>query len=131
MKKVLSIACIVLIFTALFMPAVLAAEESDYLYDNASLLNDSEFNEVQNELKTVSQAHGIDVIVLTVNDYQTFFSEYFDKSFNTIDDAAEYVCKNVLENENNVILMISMSGCTISFPSFFRWYCWRPSGHSS
>ncbi|MBQ7505085.1 MAG: TPM domain-containing protein [Ruminococcus sp.] len=109
MKKVLSIACIALLLTALFMPAVLAEEETNYIYDNASLLNDSEYSEVQSALKTVSKAHGIDVIALTVDDYQEFFSKQYNKDFNTIDDASEYVCKNVLYNKNNVLLMISMS----------------------
>lgn len=109
MKKVLSIACIALLLTALFMPAVFAEEETQYIYDNASLLNESELSEVKNDLQTVSQKHCIDVVVLTVNDYQSYFSEYFNQNFSTIDDACEYVCKDVLYNKNNVLLMVSMS----------------------
>ena len=109
MKKVLSIACIALILAALLSPMVYAADENEYIYDNAFLLNESEYANVQSSLKTVSEKHGIDVIILTVDDYQEFFSKKFNQNFSTIDDASEYVCKNVLNNKNNVLLMISMA----------------------
>lgn len=109
MKKVLSIAVIALILAALLTPMVYAADDTQYVFDNASLLSDDDLGEVESSLKTVSEKHGVDVVVLTVDDYKSFFSEYFNKDFYTIDDAAEYVCKDVLENENNVILMVSMA----------------------
>ena len=104
MKKVLSIACIVLIFVP-----VASAAENEYIYDNASLLSDSEYTNVQNALKATTDKYGIEVVILTVYDYEEFFSENFSENFYTIDDAAEFVCKSVLDNKNNVILIISMA----------------------
>ncbi|MCR5652991.1 MAG: TPM domain-containing protein [Ruminococcus sp.] len=108
MKKVLSIACVILIIAALLMPVVSA--DSKYIIDSASLLNDSETAEVDDALAGVSGKYGIDVMVFTLSDYQQFFEENYNENFSTIDDAAEFVCKDLLQNPDNVILMISMSG---------------------
>lgn len=109
MKKVLSIAIIAFILAALLAPMAYA-EDSDYIYDNALLLNDNELNEVRDSLETVSNKYGVQTVIITMNNYRDFFSEYFEQDFYDIDSASEYVCRDVLENKNNVLLMISMDG---------------------
>ncbi len=109
MKKVLSIACVILILAALFIPVVSAEDSSSYIYDTADLLNDSEVSTVDSALTDVSGKYGVDVIILTTYDYKEFFSENYNESFYDIDDAAEYLCKDLFRNKNNVVLIISMA----------------------
>ena len=109
MKKVLSVACIALILATLFVPIVSASDNTGFLFDNTSLLSDSEASAVEEALAAPSEKYGVDVIILTVNDFEEFFSENYNENFYDINDAAEYLCKDVLPNKNNVVLMVSMA----------------------
>lgn len=102
MKKVLSIACIALILTALLLPTVYASD-SYLLLDNAGLLSESEAAEVEKELLEVSNKYNYDVAVLTVDNYRTDFGT----EFSDIKDAALYYCQEYL-SQNSVVFVISM-----------------------
>ncbi len=98
MKRVISIALAALILAALCMTAV-SAFDNPPMYDEAELLTESDNREVQAKLQEVTDKHGVDVAVLTVDNYEE----------STIDEAAENVCKySGALAEDCVLFMISM-----------------------
>lgn len=104
MKKVLSIAVVAFILAALFIPVVSAASTRP-LFDDAQLLDDNEVVEVQTALRNVTDKYGVEVSVVTLNDYTEVFGA------GTIDDAAETFCKSgEYISKDCVVLMISMAG---------------------
>lgn len=105
MKKVLSIAIVALILAALCIPVISsAATKSALLFDEAGLLDESDNTEIKNLLVEVSNKHGVDVAIVTVQDFAETFKT------NTIREADEYFCKESgYVSTDCVTLMISMS----------------------
>ena len=109
MKKILSIAFIVLILAAIFAPAVSAStSEEASLWDLAGLLNDSEYSEVASALTNVSNKYNIDVAIVTTDSYSELIEYNYEQTVYTVDDAAEVICKNTLEDDS-ALLLISMN----------------------
>ena len=98
MKKriFLTAICALFLFPLLFFVTSLA--QATYLIDNASLLSQSEEQELQNKLSELSETTGCDVVILTVNSLGSkTATEYAD----------DYYDYNAYKNDG-ILLLISM-----------------------
>jgi len=75
MKKIASIILLIILFSALLIPAAANTSEDselDYVYDEANLLNDRQWKELENRAKEISELYKCEVRIITVKNMKDF-----------------------------------------------------------
>lgn len=80
-KLLLSLSLVVLLVMA--MPFCAYAEGKDYVVDNADIIFDANEEDLENQLKTISESIGMDVVVVTTNTLdgktpEAYADDYYD-----------------------------------------------------
>ncbi len=102
MKKIISFALLLTLLCMALSVASFGADEPDRLVDDADLLTKSEEKKLEARLDEISEKHGVDVVVVTVESTGRYTpSAYSDKIY----DREGY---GQGEDKNGVMLLISM-----------------------
>lgn len=106
MKKFLSFLAVLALLTALWIPALAAEPELDYVTDAALLLNDEEWEALEEKAEEISARYQCGVYIITVDDYTQFNRESAYEAAKTI-----YTTNSLGlgDDGSGVLLLLSMS----------------------
>ncbi len=111
MKKTIFVLIALLALTSLFAVSAAAyptVEGTPLLLDDAGLLSETEFAQVESDLKTYSDMHGIDIAVVTVNSLEEFGYTGYDAPMNFADDYFDYNGFGRGADRSGLVLVLAM-----------------------
>ncbi|MBQ4193584.1 MAG: TPM domain-containing protein, partial [Clostridia bacterium] len=111
MKKTIFVLIALLALTSLFAVSAAAyptVEGTPLLLDDAGLLSETEFAQVESDLKTYSDMHGIDIAVVTVNSLEEFGYTGYDAAMNFADDYFDYNGFGRGADRSGLVLVLAM-----------------------
>ena len=103
MKRVLTLLTVICLLCVLALPV--AAQGEGFIYDDAWLLSDAAYAELEQQCMAAAEEYGCGIYVVTLEE----FSSYGLDALSAAEAIYTYVGMGIGENKNGIMLLLSMS----------------------